>query len=387
MFNMMGGRLWRLNQCAELDGLEMASASLPHGYCAPIDNQGLYFLSKVMSNFMGIGIEASALFILTLPIYISLCLSLCWRWSRSAIAVPLFVIAAIECGLHGRLFQLAEWAFPFWIGMMSVLLFYSYYERNTTPGPPVLLLIGAVFALAEWVRPSAGLVGHAVLCAFAFMYFAKLNYQKILELFLLFYAGYGLMLVITGEINSNIEESAAVIGFEWVHMDHLFWHMILIGLGQYQNEFNLAWNDQSGLNYVRENFAAGIEIDGFSKLYESLAKDSVVEIVSGHPLFFLKTVGLKFLKLLSHYLSFVILFGVCNFLNTDFRRGLAFIAKNSKNYLKTSLIPLTLLMLASAPGLLTAPSRYYVPGALVLVLLFCIHACLSSGKKASHMQT
>jgi hypothetical protein len=60
----MGGRLWRLSQCAELDGLELVSASLPHGYCAPIDNQGLYFLSKVISNFMGIGIEASALFIL-----------------------------------------------------------------------------------------------------------------------------------------------------------------------------------------------------------------------------------------------------------------------------------------------------------------------------------
>ena len=170
-------------------------------------------------------------------------------------------------------------------------------------------------------------------------------------------------------------------------MDHVFWHMILIGLGQYQNEFNLAWNDQSGLDYVRENFAAGIEIDGYSKLYESLAKDSVVEIVSSHPLFFLKTVGLKLLKLLAHYLSFIILFSVSNFLNTDFRRGLAFIVKNSKNHLKASFIPLTLLMIASAPGLLTAPSRYYVPGALVLVLLFCMHACLSSSKKASHIPT
>jgi len=387
MFNIMGGRLWRLSQCAELDGLELVSASLPHGYCAPIDNQGLYFLSKVISNFMGIGIEASALFILTLPIYISLCLSLSWRWSRSAIAIPLFVIAAIEFGLHGRLFQLAEWAFPFWIGMMSVLIFYSYYERNTTPGPLLLLLIGAVFALAEWVRPSAGVVGHVVLFAFAFMYFEKLNYIRIMKLVLLFYAGYGLMLVITGEIDSSIEESAAAIGFEWVYMDHVFWHMILIGLGQYQNEFNLAWNDQSGLDYVRENFAAGIEIDGYSKLYESLAKDSVVEIVSSHPLFFLKTVGLKLLKLLAHYLSFIILFSVCNFLNTDFRRGLAFIVKNSKNHLKTSLIPLTLLMIASAPGLLTVPSRYYVPGALVLVLLFCMHATLSSSKKASHIMT
>jgi hypothetical protein len=98
------------------------------------------------------------------------------------------------------------------------------------------------------------------------MYFEKLNYIRIMKLVLLFYAGYGLMLVITGEIDSSIEESAAAIGFEWVYMDHVFWHMILIGLGQYQNEFNLAWNDQSGLDYVRENFAAGIEIDGYSKL-------------------------------------------------------------------------------------------------------------------------
>jgi membrane-bound ClpP family serine protease len=55
--------------------------------------------------------------------------------------------------------------------MMSVLIFYSYYERNTTPGPLLLLLIGAVFALAEWVRPSAGVVGHVVLFAFAFHVF------------------------------------------------------------------------------------------------------------------------------------------------------------------------------------------------------------------------
>jgi hypothetical protein len=378
----MSGRLDRLNQCAELDNLELVSTSLSHGYCAPIDNQGLYLLSKVISNFMGAGIEASALFILTLPIYISLCLSLCWRWSRSAIALPLFVIAAIEFGLNGRLFQLAEWAFPFWLGMMSVIIFYSYYERDITPSPHVLLLMGAVFALAEWIRPSAGLVGHVVLCAFAFMYFAKLNYLKIIKLVLLFYAGYGLVLIITGEINSNIEESAATIGFAWVHMDHVFWHMILIGLGQYQNEFNLVWNDQSGLDYVAEKFAAGIEIDGYSKFYEFLARESVVEIVWSHPLFFLKTLGLKLLKLLAHYLSFVVLFGVCNLLNADFRRSMASIIMNSKNYLKISLIPLTLLMLASAPGLLTAPSRYYVPGALVLVLLFCMHATLSSSNKA-----
>lgn len=378
MFNIMGGRLDRLNQCAELDNLELVSTSLSHGYCAPLDNQGLYLLSKVISNFMGAGIEASALFILTLPIYISLCLSLCWRWSRSAIALPLFAIALIEFSFNGRLFLLAEWAFPFWLGMMGVIIFYSYYEKNIMPSSYVLLLMGAFFALAEWIRPSAGLVGHVVLCAFAFMYFAKFNYQKIIKLVLLFYVGYGLMLMITGAINSDIEGSAASIGFGWVHMDHVFWHMILIGLGQYQNEFNLVWNDQSGLDYVAEKFAAGIEIDGYSKLYESLARESVVEIVSGHPLFFLKTLGLKLLKLLAHYLSFVLLFGVCNLLNADFRRSLASIIVNSKNYLKISLMPLTLLMIASAPGLLTIPSRYYVPGALVLVLLFCMHSTISS---------
>lgn len=387
MFNIMGGRLDRLSQCAELDGLELVSTSLSHGYCAPIDNQGLYLLSKVISNFMGAGIEASALFILTLPIYISLCLSLCWRWSRSAIALPLFVIAAIEFGLNGRLFQLAEWAFPFWLGMMGVIIFYSYYERDITPSPHVLLLMGAVFALAEWIRPSAGLVGHVVLCAFAFMYFAKLNYLKIIKLVLLFYAGYGLVLIITGEINSNIEESAATIGFAWVHMDHVFWHMILIGLGQYQNEFNLAWNDQSGLDYVRENFAAGIEIDGYSKLYESLAKDSVVEIVSGHPLFFLKTLCLKSFKIFGHYLSFIILFGLSSLLHRDFRRNLFFSITSSIDYIKVSPVPLTLLLIASTPGLLTAPSRYYVPGGLVLVLLFSMHATLSSSKKARNIMT
>ena len=55
---------------------------------------------------MSAGLETSALFILALPIYISLCLSLCWRWSRNAIALRFFLLSESRRTLphpHNRL--------------------------------------------------------------------------------------------------------------------------------------------------------------------------------------------------------------------------------------------------------------------------------------------
>ncbi len=72
-------------------------------------------------------------------------------------------------------------------------------------------------------------------------------------------------------IDNKILNQAELLGFDWVHMNHLTWHMILIGFGYVKSNLGLIFQDGSGIQYITK-YNGGVYVDGHSKKYEELRK-------------------------------------------------------------------------------------------------------------------
>jgi len=372
MFNIMGGRLNRLAQCAKTDSMFLVDAGNESGFCAPIDNQGLYFLSKLFSELTGLSIETVAISILTMPTFYTIFLVLKLSWARQFLLVPIIFIALTEYIFDGRLFVLAEWAFPFWLGLAGGMSLYDRVIRKDANFLLSSLLWGVIFSLSDWIRPSTGLVGYCIIIWLIFLIRKEKNINTLILFLSAFIVAFFVVSLCTGFIDMKIEKMAENLGFGLIHMQHVFWHMILIGFGYLENSLGLSFYDGSGVDFINLHYNSGAKIDGYSKAYEALAKQAVTDIVITKPLFVLQTMLAKTAKVLVHLVSFLALFVFSNIWNKTFRKKF-FQNPFSKEYAINQLIFCFLLIVACSPGILINPARYYIPAGLGLILLHSTH--------------
>ena len=368
-------RISRLEDCDQISNSFLVSSELEYGFCAPVSNQGLYFVSKYLTNFLNLEIYIIAFSILVIPLISSIILALYYKWSRSSLALVLIVIAAADI-FFSRLFLLIEWAFPFWACITISLILYNFYIKRKYPGILLLFFLGLLVSFSDWFRPSAGFFGQLTFITILYLYSFQFPWKVILKNLVSFYIGFLIASIVVAMIDNEILNQAELLGFDWVHMNHLFWHMILIGFGAVKNNLGLIITDASGVQYIQK-YNGGIYVDGFSKKYEELARLATLDIIYSYPMLVFENFYQKLIKVTIHIFSFIFLFVICNFRNDNLRNLFLSLIKIKEIRFSRFLIPIILIYIASIPGILVLPSRYYITGALSILLLFCVHLILN----------
>lgn len=385
--DIMPGRIERLEVCGQISNPFLVSSELDHGFCAPIDNQGLYFVSKYLTNFLNLEIYTIAISILSIPLISSIILALYYKWSRSSLALVLIIIAAADI-FFSRLFLLIEWAFPFWACITISLILYNFYIKRKYPGILLLFFLGLLVSFLDWFRPSAGFFGQLTFITILYLYSFQFSWKVILKNLVSFYIGFLIASIVVDMIDNKILNQAKLLGFDWVHMNHLTWHMILIGFGYVKSNLGLIFADMSGIQYITKytdmsgiqhivKYNGDVYVDGYSRKYEELARLATLDIIYNYPMLVLETFCQKLIKITIHIFSFIFLFIICNFRNDNLKNLFLSLIKIKEIRFSRFLIPIVLIYIASIPGILVVPSRYYITGALSILLLFCVHLILN----------
>ncbi len=153
----------------------------------------------------------------------------------------------------------------------------------------------------------------------------------------------------------------AVPQYQPLNISHPFWHSVYIGLGYLPNQYGIEYRDGVAAAKVA---SIDPKVAYCSPEYEKILKASTLEIVKTNPVFVLKTILMKALKLFGYFLIFA------NF-------GILFLF-----YVRPSwreILPMAAGgFFYSLPGLLVVPMKPYVLGMISMSVVFGCYL-ISSG--------
>ena len=291
-----------------------------------------------------------------------------------------------------NIFALQASVFFMVVGLLLPILL----NRITNQGKPFLLVILAslVLAFCSEIRNEISVVFACLLLMILLSSWFGTIYKSLLILvaFLFFVGGKKLIQM---HFDVKYEQTKQLVANKGGHVyngqkitGHKIWHPIFCGLGDYDQQYGYAWNDTVAYAYavpilneryqMHVNYTGKLHMDNYydsAKLYyikfdeipqyESVVKEKVLSDIRHHPIWYLKIIAQRLLKICTTTLPFPLM-GFVTLLGFIF-----FIYQKKSIYIKLILVSLPL----SATSLLIYSGKGATYNAMFgyLVLAFLLY--------------
>lgn len=318
-------------------------------------------------------------------------------------AIDVFFISLLLIGASIALFfffsMFKYWASRLTTGLGLLLLTYAAYRYadvyiggffavtsimppwiywNQLPHKPnwkfllALVLSGVIIGYSNIIRYHAGTGAFLFILAFLLLKRDLANKHKFMALsILVIFSAIPYLHFKTLETNRNQYLMKANPSYQPISTTHPRWHSIYIGFSYLENKYGITYDDQISILKAR---TVNPKVVSCSEEYEQILRNQCFLLFKNDPLFVLKTLFFKIVKLLSTCLQFSNL-------------GL-FLALF---YIKPSLRIVTPFLIAalfySIPGIVVMPEDNYVLGMVSTATLFGIMMIDSSIEKYAMQRT
>jgi len=331
--------------------------SLTHAGCCAEDPGLFYFVPKLV-RFFNISLDSAIDLFFYSILFVSSVLALVGffllskSWAFRIVAC-LGMIGFFLGGYRGMGdLYLINAAIVFAIVPLALYFFRAHQKSGGLLGG-FLFASGVAIEYANQMRAHSGLPVFLFL-ALGFFFLCSISYKKKFLLFVLLCAG---MLLPKLHFRYVVAQRNKVLGEQMLQYkpQHALWHAVYAGFGFLNNQYGIAFDDDIIIKKVCDRHPSIVYP---SKTYEQAARKDVFQLAREHPSFVLRTLFAKFGILL----LYLFLFGNIGLLAAFF-------------YRKPWILELMFwvgIALASLPGLIALPVRYYLLGMLAFVTVYAL---------------